>query len=124
MAHDRQARGIEGHYNYYGVPAYILKQRNNTYTCGFYDPAEGVFKASGSIQKILWDGVRISVSEAKRLIQKYASAFPNKRPGDRPPDWVMTQEEAVRFLKQSGEISEGADALKNLFVKGKQQKRS
>lgn len=125
MAQERPGKGIEGHYNYYGVPAYILRQRNNTYTCGFYDPAEGVFKASGSIQNILWDGVKIPLSEAKQLIAKYAATFPKKKNNGKTPDWIMTQDEASQFLQQAGETrTEGQQMLDDLLIGRKKQKRS
>ena len=45
---DAKKDGIEGHYNYYGIPAYILKQKNGAYASGFFDANEAVFKAGGS----------------------------------------------------------------------------
>ena len=45
-------RSIEGHYNFYGYPAYILKQKDGVYASGFFDPEDKVFKAGGSVKKI------------------------------------------------------------------------
>src|SRR3989338_3319045 len=69
-------RSIEGYYNYYGVPAYVLKRKNGSFASGYYDWIEGVFKAGGSVKKILWAGVKISFAEAKRLISKYSRTEP------------------------------------------------
>ena len=51
----KKTRSIEGYYNYYGIPAYVLKQKNGSFASGYYDWIEGVFKAGGSVKKILWD---------------------------------------------------------------------
>ena len=115
----KNLRSIEGYYNYYGVPAYILKQKNGSYASGYYDWVEGVFKAGGSVKKILWDGIKISFAEAKRLISKYSRMHGSEESetGD-TPDWILLPEEASLFLAQSDEIrSEGTDILK------KQQKK-
>ena len=111
----KEPRSIEGHYNYYGIPAYILKQKNGAYASGFYDCAEGVFKAGGSAKKILWDGMKIGPTEAKRLIEKYSRtniAIPEDENGE-TPDWILLPEEASFFLAQSDKIrSEGVDLQK------------
>lgn len=115
----KNPRSIEGYYNYYGVPAYILKQKNGSYASGYYDWVEGVFKAGGAVKKILWDGMKISFAEAKRLISKYSRLHAAEEPGDNStPDWILLPEEASLFLEQSDEIrSEGPEAQK------KQQKK-
>lgn len=115
----KSLRSIEGYYNYYGVPAYILKQKNGSYASGYYDWIEGVFKAGGSVKKILWDGMKISFAEAKRLISKYSRLHATEMDGGfSTPDWILLPEEASTFLEQSDEIrSEGHDQLK------KQQKK-
>ena len=110
---------IEGYYNYYGVPAYILKQKNGSYASGYYDWVEGVFKAGGSVKKILWDGIKISFAEAKRLISKYSRMHSSdETDGSSTPDWILLPEEASLFLAQSDEIrTEGHEFLR------KQQKK-
>ena len=115
----KNPRSIEGYYNYYGVPAYILKQKNGSFASGYYDWIEGVFKAGGSVKKILWDGIKISFAEAKRLISKYSRLHSIKEgDGAQTPDWILLPEDASHFLAQSDEIrSEGSDLLK------KQQKK-
>lgn len=101
----KNLRSIEGYYNYYGVPAYILKQKNGSYASGYYDWVEGVFKAGGSVKKILWDGIKVSFAEAKRLISKYSRMHSSDEPeGANTPDWILLPEEASHFLAQSDEI--------------------
>ena len=101
----KNLRCIEGYYNYYGVPAYILKQKNGTYASGYYDWVEGVFKAGGSVKKILWDGVKVSFAEAKRLIARYSRAHSAEMdPTEGIPDWILLPEEASLFLAQSDQI--------------------
>ena len=107
----KNLRSIEGYYNYYGVPAYILRQKNGSYASGYYDWVEGVFKAGGMVRKILWDGVKINFAEAKRLISRYSSAHSEEMEtvGD-TPDWILLPEEASLFLAQSDQIrSEGVE---------------
>ena len=116
----KNLRSIEGYYNYYGVPAYILKQKNGSYASGYYDWVEGVFKAGGSVKKILWDGMKVSFAEAKRLISKYSRLHAEEEIESvvGTPDWILPPDEASLFLAQSDEIrSEGSDLLK------KQQKK-
>jgi hypothetical protein len=115
----KNPRSIEGYYNYYGVPAYILKQKNGSFASGYYDWVEGVFKAGGSVKKILWDGMKISFAEAKRLISKYSRMHSLDEPaGADAPDWILLAEDASTFLEQSDEIRQaGQDLIK------KQQKR-
>lgn len=115
----RNPRSIEGYYNYYGVPAYILKQKNGSYASGYYDWVEGVFKAGGAVKRILWDGIKISFAEAKRLIAKYSRMHSVEDPGEGgTPDWILLPDEASNFLEQSDEIrTAGHDLLK------KQQKK-
>ena len=115
----KKTRSIEGYYNYYGIPAYVLKQKNGSFASGYYDWIEGVFKAGGSVKKILWDGMKISFAEAKRLISKYSRthATDDFNP-EGTPDWILLPEEASMFLEQSDEIrTAGHDVVK------KQQKR-
>jgi hypothetical protein len=113
----KDLRNIEGHYNYYGIPAYILKQKNGAYASGLYDCAEGVFKAGGSAKKILWDGLKIGPAEAKRLIEKYSRthiAIPDDGSGEMP-DWILLPEEASFFIAQSDKIrTEGVDLSKKI----------
>ena len=115
----KNLRSIEGYYNYYGVPAYILKQKNGSYASGYYDWVEGVFKAGGSVKKILWDGIKISFAEAKRLISKY-SRMHTIEEADSPntPDWILLPEDASLFLAQSDEIR-----TENEFLKRQNKKR-
>ncbi len=120
MSESRKSfRGLEGYYNYYGIPAYVLKQKNGSYASGYYDWVEGVFKAGGSVKKILWDGFKISFAEAKRLISRYSkehSAEMDVVSGT--PDWILPPEDASSFLAQSAEIrSEGIE------LQRKQQKK-
>ena len=107
-------RSIEGYYNYYGIPAYILRQKNGSYASGYYDWVEGVFKAGGSVKKILWDGVKISFAEAKRLISRYSRAHSAEMDVvGGTPDWILPPEEATSFLAQSDQIrSEGVELPK------------
>ncbi len=101
----KKTRSIEGYYNYYGVPAYILKQKNGSYASGYYDWVEGVFKAGGSVKKILWDGMKVSFAEAKRLISKYSRTHATEDfAAENTPDWILLPEEAAGFLEQSDEI--------------------
>jgi|GEM_PF-2106520 len=107
-------KDIEGHYDYYGVPAYILKQKNGAYASGFYDPIENVFKAGGSVKKILWDGIKVSLIQAKRLIRRYSRNAFNVQELD-TPDWILLPEEATTFLEQCDRIrDEGAELLRKL----------
>src|SRR3990167_5106683 len=101
----KSLRSIEGYYNYYGIPAYILKQKNGSFASGYYDWIEGVFKAGGSVKKILWDGIKISFAEAKRLISKYSRTHATEDfASESTPDWILLPEDAVHFLQQSNEI--------------------
>ena len=101
----KKTRSIEGYYNYYGIPAYILKQKNGSFASGYYDWVEGVFKAGGSVKKILWDGMKISFAEAKRLISKYSRMHAVEDfPVENTPDWILLPEDASNFLEQSDEI--------------------
>ena len=101
----KKTRSIEGYYNYYGVPAYILKQKNGSFASGYYDWIEGVFKAGGSVKKILWDGMKISFAEAKRLISKYSRTHAIEDfAAENTPDWILLPEDASHFLEQSDEI--------------------
>ena len=115
----RNFKGLEGYYNYYGVPAYVLKQKNGSYASGYYDWVEGVFKAGGSVKKILWDGVKISFAEAKRLISHYSREHSSEMDVvSGTPDWILLPKDASLFLAQSDEIrSEGIELPK------KQQKK-
>ena len=110
----KNLRSIEGYYNYYGFPAYILRQKNGSYASGYYDWVEGVFKAGGSVKKILWDGVKVSFAEAKRLIASYSRAHSAEMDlVDGTPDWILLPEEASLFLAQSDQIrSEGIELPK------------
>ena len=101
----KKTRSIEGYYSYYGVPAYILKQKNGSFASGYYDWIEGVFKAGGSVKKILWDGMKISFAEAKRLISKYSRTHATEDfASESTPDWILLPEDASHFLQQSNEI--------------------
>ncbi len=101
----RNFKSLEGYYNYYGVPAYVLKQKNGSYASGYYDWVEGVFKAGGSVKKILWDGVKISFAEAKRLISRYSREHSSEMDVvTGTPDWILLPEDASLFLAQSDEI--------------------
>lgn len=95
---------IEGHYNYYGFPAYVLKQKNGHYASGFYEPSEGLFKAGGSVKKILWDGVKLPLKDAKKLIDGYSKKFSDKNDDGPVPDWILLPEEASLFLAQADQI--------------------
>jgi len=96
--------------------AYILKQKNGSYASGYYDWIEGVFKAGGSAKKILWDGIKISFAEAKRLITKYSRLHATEMDGSfSTPDWILLPDEASSFLEQSDQIRLSAqDELKKL----------
>ena len=108
----KSLRSIEGYYNYYGVPAYILRQRNGSYASGYYDWVEGVFKAGGMVKKILWDGVKINFSEAKRLISRYSRGHSDETElVNGTPDWILPPEEATLFLAQSDQIRSEAIEL-------------
>lgn len=112
-------RNLEGYYNYYGVPAYVLKQKNGSYASGYYDWVEGVFKAGGSVKKILWDGVKISFAEAKRLISRYSHEHSTEMDVvTGTPDWILLPEDASSFIAQSDEIRSGGPELPK-----KQQKK-
>ena len=100
----KNVRSLEGHYNYYGIPAYILKQRNGAYASGFYDPIDGIFKAGGSAKKILWDGIRMAEKEAKKLIREYSRMIPIFEEDGQTPEWILLPEEASTFLAQFDEI--------------------
>ena len=116
----KNPRSIEGYYNYYGVPAYILRQKNGSFASGYYDWVEGVFKAGGSVKRILWDGMKISFAEAKRLIGRYSRAHAEEMDlGPSQPDWVLLPDEAASFLKQSDEIRIAGQEL----IKKQQKKR-
>ena len=107
MSHAKKnVRSLEGHYNYYGIPAYILKQRNGAYASGFFDPIDGIFKAGGSAKKILWDGIRVGEKEARKLMRDYSRAIPYFEEDGQAPEWILLPEEASTFLKQSDEIHE------------------
>ena len=110
----KNLRSIEGYYNYYGVPAYVLRQKNGSYASGYYDWVEGVFKAGGIVKKILWDGVKINFGDAKRLIARYSRAHSAPaEPMHGNPDWILPPEEASLFLAQSDQIrSEGTELPK------------
>lgn len=120
-----KSRSIEGHYNFYGYPAYILKQKNGAYASGFFDPEDKVFKAGGSVKKILWDGVRVTLDEAKRLMERHSKKCSRLSDADLDtPDWIMLPEDASRFLTQSDESrTEAAPMLKKARIqrKGKEQ---
>jgi hypothetical protein len=115
----KNPRTIEGYYNYYGIPAYILRQKNGSFASGYYDWVEGVFKAGGSVKKILWDGMKVSFAEAKRLISRYSREHASEMDASGlTPDWILLPEEAINFLQQSREIrTERAEVQK------KQQKK-
>ena len=115
----KKTRSIEGYYNYYGVPAYILKQKNGSFASGYYDWIEGVFKAGGSVKKILWDGMKISFAEAKRLISKYSRTHATEDlSSESTPDWILLPEDASHFLQQSNEMRSSDQELQR-----KQQRR-
>ncbi len=107
---------IEGHYNYYGVPAYILKQKKGTFVSGFYDPIEKVFKAGGSAKKILWDGIKITNADAKRLMRKYSRKYlQGGEDGSELPGWLLLPEEASFFMAQLDKLrAESAEQFKKL----------
>jgi hypothetical protein len=102
----KNERSLEGHYDYYGIPAYILKQRNGAYASGFFDPVEGIFKAGGSAKRILWDGIRLTDKEAKKLIREYSRSLPIFEEDGQTPEWILLPDEASMFLAQSDEIHE------------------
>jgi len=115
----KNSRNLEGYYNYYGVPAYVLKQRNGSYASGYYDWVEGIFKAGGSVKKILWDGVKINFTEAKRLISCYSNEHSSEMGMEADtPDWILLPKDASLFLAQSNEIRSG-----HIELPKKQQKR-
>ena len=108
----KNLRSIEGYYNYYGVPAYVLRQKNGSYASGYYDWVEGVFKAGGSVKKILWDGIKISFPQAKRLIARYSRAHSEEMDtAQDTPDWILPPEDASLFLAQSDQIHSEAMEL-------------
>ena len=100
----KNERCLEGHYDYYGIPAYIIKQRNGAYASGFYDPIDGIFKAGGVAKKILWDGIRLNPKEAKKLIREYSREIHFFDEDGQAPEWILLPEEASMFLAQSDEI--------------------
>ena len=92
---------------------YILKQKNGSFASGYYDWIEGVFKAGGSVKRILWDGIKISFAEAKRLISKYSRLHSIEESEiSNTPDWILLPEDASTFLEQSDEIRSEQDLLK------------
>ena len=103
----KDERTLEGYYDFYGIPAYILKQRNGAYASGFFDPIEGIFKAGGSAKKILWDGVRMTEREAKKFIREYSRSMPIFEEEGQTPEWILLPDEANHFLAQSDEIQDG-----------------
>ena len=108
----KNLRSIEGYYNYYGIPAYILRQKNGSYASGYYDWVEGVFKAGGMVKKILWDGVKISFADAKRLISRYSRTHSEEMDTvSGTPEWILLPEEASLFLAQSDQIRSEAIEL-------------
>lgn len=112
----KSERNLEGHYNYYGIPSYILKQKNGAYASGFYDPIDGIFKAGGSAIKILWDGVRISEREARKLIREYSRQNPIlEDENGETPEWILLPEEAILFMTQYKDLrDQGVDIFKKL----------
>ena len=100
----RDPRGIEGHYNYYGIPAYILRQKNGGYASGFFDPVDNVFKAGGAVKKILWDGVKISLTEARKLIRQYSDRVLRLGEDYEKPEWILLPDEATDFIDQLDEV--------------------
>ena len=100
----KNERSLEGYYDYYGIPAYILKQKNGAYASGFFDPIDGIFKAGGAAKKILWDGVKMSEKEAKKFIREYSRSVPLFEEDEMTPEWILLPEEATTFLAQSDEI--------------------
>lgn len=120
-----KSRSIEGHYNFYGYPAYILKQKNGAYASGFFDPEDKVFKAGGSVKKILWDGVKVGLEEAKRLMNKHSKCRSRLSEEDLDtPDWILLPEDATSFLTQSDESrSEAASLIKKSGFRKKRGKR-
>lgn len=118
-------RSIEGHYNFYGYPAYILKQKNGVYASGFFDPEDKVFKAGGSVKKILWDGVKVGLEEAKRLMDKHSKSRSRLSDADLDtPDWILLPEDATSFLIEADESrSEAASLIKKSVFRRKKGKR-
>src|SRR5690349_23709699 len=109
-----KSRSIEGHYNFYGYPAYILKQKNGAYASGFFDPEDKVFKAGGSVKKILWDGVKIGLDEAKKLMDRHSKKHSRLSDSDLDtPDWILLPEDASLFLSQSHESRDEAASLRS-----------
>lgn len=111
----QETPSLEGYYSYYGVPAYLLKQKNGAYASGIFDPAEGVFRAGGSAKKILWDGVRISMADAKRLIGRFSKRSMVRELRADESEWILLPEEASFFLAQSEKNrTEGFELLSTL----------
>ena len=119
-----KSRSIEGHYNFYGYPAYILKQKNGAYASGFFDPEDKVFKAGGSVKRILWDGVKVGLDEAKRLMDRHAENHSKLTDSDLDtPDWILLPEDATKFLIQSDESrTEAASLIRRSGVNRKKGK--
>lgn len=106
---------LEGYYNFYGAPAYLLRQKNGAYASGIFDPSEGVFKAGGSAKKILWDGIKISLADAKRLIGRFSKHALVRELRADESDWILLPEEASLFLAQSEKNrTEGFELLSKL----------
>lgn len=120
-----KSRTIEGHYSYYGHPAYILKQKNGAYASGFFDPSDKVFKAGGSVKRILWDGVKIGTAEAKRLMDacvKSQAGVTNDGPDDpMTPEWILLPDDASLFLSESDESHYEAAKLVRRSLKRRQR---
>lgn len=118
-------RSIEGHYSFYGYPAYILKQKNGAYASGFFDPEEKVFKAGGSVKKILWDGVKIGLEEAKRLMDRHSKNHSKLADSELDtPDWILLPEEATTFIIEADETrGEAAAILRKSGFRGKKGKK-
>lgn len=111
----KETPSLEGYYNYYGTPAYLLRQKNGAYASGVFDPNEGVFKAGGSAKKILWDGVKITMADAKRLIGRFSKRALVRELRADESDWILLPEEASFFLAQSEKNrTEGFDLLSKL----------
>ncbi len=117
----KNERSLEGYYDFYGIPAYILKQRNGAYASGFFDPIDGIFKAGGSAKKILWDGVRMTEKQAKKFIREYSRSIPLFEEDGMTPEWILLPDEATLFLAQSEEIREEVKPGNEDFP-GKQKK--
>ncbi len=111
----KESPSLEGYYNFYGTPAYLLRQKNGAYASGVFDPNEGVFKAGGSAKKILWDGVKITMADAKRLIGRFSKHAIVRELRADESDWILLPEEASLFLAQSEKNrNEGFEMLNKL----------